>query len=91
MIVDVFSKHYSQTLFALKLVVTYFESNGYKTGVMIYSRDVMIYSRDVMIYSRDVMIYGLWILNFTSFFYMSVQIFLNVNDVLQSSQCSAMH
>lgn len=83
MIVDVFSKHYSQTLFALKLVVPYFESNGYKTGVMIYGLNVMIYglnvmiySRDVMIYSRDVMIYGLWILNFTPFFHMSVQILL---------------
>jgi len=81
MIVDVFSKHYSQTLFALKLVVPYFESNGYNIdvmiyglNVMIYGLNVMIYSRDVMIYSRDVMIYGLRILNFTAFFYMSVQI-----------------
>ena len=74
MIVDVFSKHYSQTLFALKLVVPYFESNGYNIDVMIYGLNVMIYGLNVMIYSRDVMIYGLRILNFTAFFYMSVQI-----------------
>jgi hypothetical protein len=83
MIGDVLSKHSPQALLALEFIVDRFESNEcgidvmiYSSDVMIYSSDVMIYGLNVMIYSSDVMIYGLRILNFTSFFRMSVQILL---------------
>jgi hypothetical protein len=90
MIGDVLSKHSPQALLALEFIVDRFESNEcgidvmiyssdvmiYSSDVMIYSSDVMIYSSDVMIYGLNVMIYGLRILNFTSFFRMSVQILL---------------
>jgi hypothetical protein len=48
----------------------------YSSDVMIYGLNVMIYGLNVMIYGLNVMIYGLRILNFTSFFRMSVQILL---------------
>jgi hypothetical protein len=76
MIGDVLSKHSPQALLALEFIVDRFESNECGIDVMIYSSDVMIYSSDVMIYGLNVMIYGLRILNFTSFFRMSVQILL---------------
>jgi hypothetical protein len=83
MIGDVLSKHSPQALLALEFIVDRFESNEcgidvmiYSSDVMIYSSDVMIYGLNVMIYGLNVMIYGLRILNFTSFFRMSVQILL---------------